>query len=399
MIKKIDSLFLNIIIFSILFFDVQTRIQIISAFLFLVYLVLKNEFKINKKMGLLLIYIFISSIVTILIYEYKFNKMIQQMIVIVIIMLSYWNFFLKYGVIKIWNKYLKMCKLFCLIGIIQWIIYYFFNINIFQKKYFFWGIKNNYILSNGIFCFSSMAGEPGNYAQVVMPAVFYLIEKSLKDKKIKMQDLIFVISYICTFTAISFMGFTLYAFFKVIVLIKNKEIKKIFYGIMSSLIILPIAIKILNTGMIKLKIFETFSFILNLMYVDLNKLNLSTFALFSNLRAAILSKRFIFGNGLGTIQQVYYKYLVNKNYFFYGINSDDGYSMAVRIFTEFGLMGILIISYILIKNYFYDKKYFLLSTINFSIMIGIVSYLIRGGSYYMYGTILFYIFLIFSKKE
>lgn len=399
MIKKIDSLFLNIIIFSVLFFDMRTRIQIISAFLFLVYLIFKNEFKINKKVGLLLMYIFISSIVVIVMYEYKFNKMIQQMTVITIIMLSYWNFFSKYGVVKIWNKYLKMCKLFCLIGIVQWIIYYLFNINIFQRKYFFWGIKNNYILPNGILYFSSMSGEPGNYAQVVMPAVFYLIEKSLKIKKIKMQDLIFVISYICTFTAISFMGFILYAFFKVIVLIKNKEIKKIFYGIMSSLIILPIAIKIFNTGMIKLKIFETFSFILNLMYVDLNKLNLSTFALFSNLRAAILSKRFIFGNGLGTIQQVYYKYLVNENYFFYGINSEDGYSMAVRIFTEFGLMGILIISYTLIKNSFYDKKIFLLSTINFSIMIGIVSYLIRWGSYYTFGAILFYIFLVFSKKE
>ncbi|RGY66163.1 hypothetical protein DXA30_03925 [Fusobacterium ulcerans] len=399
MIKKIDSLFLNIIIFSVLFFDMRTRIQIISAFLFLVYLVLKNEFKINKKVGLLLIYIFISSIIVIVMYEYKFNKMLQQMIAITIIMLSYWTFFLKYEVVKIWNKYLKMCKLFCLIGIIQWIIYYFFNINIFQRKYFFGGIKNNYILQNGILYFSSMSGEPGNYAQVVMPAVFYLIEESLKSKKVKIQDLIFVISYICTFTAIAFMGFILYAFFKIILLIKNKEIKKIFYGVGTLIVMLPAIIKVFNIGMIKIKIFETFNYILNLMYVDLNSVNLSTFALFSNLRAAMLSKHYIFGNGLGTIQQVYYKYLVNENYFFYGINSEDGYSMAVRIFTEFGLIGLSIIGYILIKNFFYDRKNFKLSTINFSAMIGIVSYLIRWGSYYTFGAILFYIFLVFSKKE
>lgn len=399
MIKKIDSLFLNIIIFSVLFFDMRTRIQIISAFLFLVYLVLKNEFKINKKVGLLLIYIFISSIIVIVMYEYKFNKMLQQMIAITIIMLSYWTFFLKYEVVKIWNKYLKMCKLFCLIGIIQWIIYYFFNINIFQRKYFFGGIKNNYILQNGILYFSSMSGEPGNYAQVVMPAVFYLIEESLKSKKVKIQDLIFVISYICTFTAIAFMGFILYAFFKIILLIKNKEIKKKFYGVGTLIVMLPAIIKVFNIGMIKIKIFETFNYILNLMYVDLNSLNLSTFALFSNLRAAMLSKHYIFGNGLGTIQQVYYKYLVNENYFFYGINSEDGYSMAVRIFTEFGLIGLSIIGYILIKNFFYDRKNFKLSTINFSAMIGIVSYLIRWGSYYTFGAILFYIFLVFSKKE
>jgi hypothetical protein len=377
----------------------RTRIQIISAFLFLVYLVLKNEFKINKKVGLLLIYIFISSIIVIVMYEYKFNKMLQQMIAITIIMLSYWTFFLKYEVVKIWNKYLKMCKLFCLIGIIQWIIYYFFNINIFQRKYFFGGIKNNYILQNGILYFSSMSGEPGNYAQVVMPAVFYLIEESLKSKKVKIQDLIFVISYICTFTAIAFMGFILYAFFKIILLIKNKEIKKIFYGVGTLIVMLPAIIKVFNIGMIKIKIFETFNYILNLMYVDLNSVNLSTFALFSNLRAAMLSKHYIFGNGLGTIQQVYYKYLVNENYFFYGINSEDGYSMAVRIFTEFGLIGLSIIGYILIKNFFYDRKNFKLSTINFSAMIGIVSYLIRWGSYYTFGAILFYIFLVFSKKE
>ncbi|EES62848.1 hypothetical protein [Fusobacterium varium] len=397
--KKIDSLFINLIIFSVLFFDIRTRIQIISAFLFLVYLVLKNEFKINKKVCLLLIYIFISSIVAIVMYEYKFNKMIQQMIVITIITVSYWMFFSKYGVIKIWNKYLKMCKLFCLIGIVQWVVYYLFNINIFQRKYFFWGIENNYGLLKGILQFSSMSGEPGNYAQVIMPAVFYLIEESLKVKKIKIQDLIFIISYICTFTAIAFMGFILYVFFKVIVLIKNKEIKKIFYGIGASMIMLPIFIKIFNIGMIKIKIFETSNYILNLMNINLNKVNLSTFALFSNLKAAILSRHFIFGNGLGTIQQVYYKYLVNENYFFYGINSEDGYSMAVRIFTEFGLIGLLIIGYILIKNLFYDRKNFLLSTINFSATIGIISYLIRWGSYYTFGAILFYIFLIFSKKE
>ncbi|MCI6033955.1 hypothetical protein [Fusobacterium varium] len=165
------------------------------------------------------------------------------------------------------------------------------------------------------------------------------------------------------------------------------------------MVMLPTIIKVFNIGMIKIKIFETFNYIFNLMHIDLNKVNLSTFALFSNFRAAILSKHLIFGNGLGTIQQVYYKYLVNKNYYAYGLNSEEGYSMTVRIFTEFGLIGLSIIGYILIKNFFYDRKNFELSTINFSIVIGIILYLIRGGSYYMYGSILFYIFLIFSKKE
>ncbi len=396
---NINSFFINLIIFSVLFFDMQTRIQIILAFLFLIYLILKNEFKINKKVGLFLLYILLSSIATIITYEYKFDKMIQQIIVISIIMASYWMFFSKYGVVKIWNKYLHICKIFCFIGWAQWFIYYLFNINIFQRKYFFWGMEANYILTNKVLAFSSISGEPGYYAQVVIPAVFYLIEKSLKIKKIKIQDLIFIISYICTFTAIAFMGFILYTFFKIILLIKNKEIKKIFYGVGVSMVMLPAIIKVFNIGMIKIKIFETFNYIFNLMHIDLNKVNLSTFALFSNLRAAILSKHLIFGNGLGTIQQVYYKYLANKNYYAYGLNSEDGYSMAVRIFTEFGLIGLSIIGYILIKNFFYDRKNFELSTINFSIVIGIISYLIRGGSYYMYGSILFYIFLIFSKKE
>ena len=73
--------------------------------------------------------------------------------------------------------------------------------------------------------------------------------------------------------------------------------------------------------------------------------------------------------------------------------------MLLRLTTECGLLGSITLILIILKNIYLKKKNYIYNSINFCSLIGILSYLVRGGSYFMQGTLIFYMFLIFSRKN
>lgn len=399
--KKIDNIFLNIIIFSILLFDTTIRLQIMISFLYLIYLFLYKKIILKRKIVIFFIIVIIISIFNILKNEYNFPKMVQQMTVVLMLLLSYYNFFLNYNLKVIWNKYIKMCQLFAIIGILQILIYYIFSFNIcnFILKFLGYYNENNYCITENILMCSSLSGEPGMYAQVIMPATFFCLENIIKNKKIKLKEFILLSSYFLSYVAIAYLGVILYFFMKILISIINKEVVKIFFIFLFSLILLYIFINFFKFEMIKQKFYETFITLFNVLEKDLHKVNLSTFALISNLKACILSKNYYVGNGIGTIEQVYYRFFKNLNYYAYGLNATDGYSLLLRLTTECGLLGSITLILIILKNIYLKKKNYIYNSINFCSLIGILSYLVRGGSYFMQGTLIFYMFLIFSKKN
>lgn len=391
---------LNLVLFSIYFFDVITRLQFIMSIILLIYILgKKGKIYISKKGLLMYIFFNIYSIIVLTKNDYSYVKMLQQSITCGVIILSYFNLFKYYSIEKIWGNYLKVGVIFSYLAIFQGIIYYLLKINIFIKPYNIWGIDRSYLLSKNLIQVTSLSGEPGMFAQVLLPVVIFTLEKILKKKKLNLNDIIVLIAYLWTFTAIAFFSIGIYIVLKLIILIKNKQVGSIFKFIIISFIIVGMVLNKIKTEMLERKIMESFNAILNLNRIDYQKLNLSSFALFSNIKAAINSNNYILGNGLGSIKEVYYKYFHLTEHFAYGLNSEDGYSLAVRIFSEFGIIGIMVIGYIIIKNIKNSSKYWKLSTINLSVTIGIISYLIRGGSYFMQGIILFFLFLNVSNLE
>lgn len=399
--KKLGIIFLNTIIFSTLLFDITIRSQILIAFLYLIYLCLCKKVILKKNVLIFSTILIMGSILNILRNGYTFSKMIEQVGVVFIILLAYYNFFLNYDIKIIWNKYLKICYLFAIIGIFQILIYYFFSFNIcnFILKFLGYYNENNYYITKNILMCSSLSGEPGMYAQVIMPATFFSLENIFKNKKISIREFIILSSYFLSYVAIAYFGLILYFFIKLLIAIVNKEKKKLFYIFLLALFSFCIFINYFQMQMIKQKISETFLTLFNVLEYDLHRVNLSTFALMSNLRACILSNNYYLGNGIGTIEQVYYRFFENLNYYAYGLNATDGYSLGVRILSEFGLIGIITILFIISKNKVLKKKNYIYNTINLCSLIGVLSYLIRGGSYFMHGTLMFYMFLIFSKKN
>ena len=293
--KKIDNIFLNIIIFSILLFDTTIRLQIMISFLYLIYLFLYKKIILKRKIVIFFIIVIIISIFNILKNEYNFPKMVQQMTVVLMLLLSYYNFFLNYNLKVIWNKYIKMCQLFAIIGILQILIYYIFSFNIcnFILKFLGYYNENNYCITENILMCSSLSGEPGMYAQVIMPATFFCLENIIKNKKIKLKEFILLSSYFLSYVAIAYLGVILYFFMKILISIINKEGVKIFFIFLFSLILLYIFINFFKFEMIKQKFYETFITLFNVLEKDLHKVNLSTFALISNFESMYFIKKLL----------------------------------------------------------------------------------------------------------
>ena len=177
---------LGLVFFTVYLFDVVTRLQFIVSIVLIIFIYLqRRKIWINKKSLLIYFILNIYSLIILTKNGYGYEKMIQQSVVCGIMILSYFNLFKYYSIEKLWKGYMKMGIIFSYLGILQGIIYYIFKINIFIKPYNIWGISNNYSLSANLLQVSSMAGEPGMFAQVLLPAVIFTLEKIFYQKKMK----------------------------------------------------------------------------------------------------------------------------------------------------------------------------------------------------------------------
>lgn len=143
---------------------------------------------------------------------------------------------------------------------------------------------------------------------------------------------------------------------------------------------------------------------------DINELNTSSFALYSNyvIAKASFSEKPLTGTGLGTHEANYKKYF--SRYFDqdfvvrYGIfNTADANSMFVRLMSETGLLGLSLFFTFLLKNFVGKKGYKNpelrdYTLINQSIFIWFIIRLVRTGNYFGNGFFLFFFMYYFCNK-
>ena len=98
-----------------------------------------------------------------------------------------------------------------------------------------------------------------------------------------------------------------------------------------------------------------------------------------------------FSNSLSTEQNYYSTY--KSNFSGYGQNAQDGYSLVIRIFSEFGIIGVFFLFLFIIRNLNITNP------INISVLFLIGQLLIRGGHYTLYGTIFFFFLYYYTSKR
>ena len=95
--------------------------------------------------------------------------------------------------------------------------------------------------------------------------------------------------------------------------------------------------------------------------------------------------------GLGT-HEINYEMEYQSNFFQYGLNQTDAYSLFTRLYSEFGVIGIFLVIYLLFKYRNTNNP------INIAILIVFISYFIRGGHYFIYGVV-FYAYLFYYTSS
>ena len=136
------------------------------------------------------------------------------------------------------------------------------------------------------------------------------------------------------------------------------------------------------------KITQTLSMVEYAEPEDFEHLNTSSYVILTNYWIAFNAPCRILGTGLGTHAQNYER-MYKSDFGGYGLNKDDAYSMFARLYSEFGVLGLCLYAFFLIRYYNKDN------IISLCLIVFFISYLIKGGHYMLYGTAFFHIVYYF----
>ena len=125
--------------------------------------------------------------------------------------------------------------------------------------------------------------------------------------------------------------------------------------------------------------------------------NASTAVLQSQLYSAWNAPSRWIGTGLGTNSQSFqnaFRSFFSRadHYSFLDLNADDAYSLGIRIFSEMGIIGLLLYLWFVIRHF--NKQNYL----NICALSILVAYFFRGGSYFSNGVIFFHFLYYYSSK-
>lgn len=390
-----------IVVFGIF---LNTTLELLAAFIsFFILLIANGRIYKSKLIFFLLTGIAISLISTKLV-DYNFSKPFQQISVVSLYILLYEQFFF-YNEKKLkplFSKYIWAVYVICIIGLIQEIIYIGTggtNVMSLLPDY-----HATHLIGGKLLRISSILSEGGWLGTSLLPSIVYLFYYNDFFKILGRRR--WIILFTSLFTVSPFVYASIAIIFASKIGGKYKILKKI--SIMVMIILCGIFLNSLVNSKnvhddkspingIAMRINDTWNSINNINEKDINMIldyssddNISTKVLISNLYVAIHAPSRIIGTGIGTNAQNYQKVLGVKSD--EELNMDDGYSLFNRIFSEFGIIGIVL--YVFFVFHFFRKR----NSINICFLIMICGIFIRGGSYIMYGTVFIHFMYCYSDK-
>jgi hypothetical protein len=360
-------------------------------------IIFKKDFKIgfSKYLILGLAFVLVVSLINESINNYEISKTIQQFLLLIVFLSAYTVIFkfLKNNLLNLFDIYLKFAFYISLMGLLQFFIYFLAGINI-----FYFASKSTSQFYPGIIRVSSIISEPAYLGGIIIPALVYFMfsKKETSSNFKKYHFIVILLALISTFSSASYLVLIIAALYKIFYR------KSLIFIIISILLIGFYTSLIINSGKlgnaraINNKLTDTFentySGLINPEIKYFETLNSSSYALLTNLHIALNSPSRLLGTGLGTHEQNYYS-LYTSRILEYGQNAQDGYSLAIRIYSELGLVGIIFLFIFLIKNF--NNK----NPINIASFFLILQLILRGGHYTLYGTIFFFFLYFYSSKS
>lgn len=321
----------------------------------------------------------ITSLFSILFLQLSYSGFLKQIFPIVIIFSV--NFFIvtAYDWRKVFRLYVKFAWLSAIFGIIQMIASY--------------GGINLLIKQAGRL--DSIAYEPSHYAAILVPALVFTF---FHFKHYRLYFFTMLTALILTYNLTGYLAFLL--------VISIAYVNPLYIMISIPLLYYLVFHVLVNFNEnFNMRIIETQAVFRG----DVNVLNTTvdangtTVSLYSNLMVAEenLIKGNPIGSGLGGHEEMYYRYFQNSSFrynWLYGLNAPSGHSLTIRIFSEFGIMGLIVyVSTLARKIVLLDNGIY--RSISLACLSHFVCKSFKLGGYIDYGTPFFLAMLFINFRH
>ena len=322
---------------------------------------------------------------------------------IVSIYFFYSLLYLKNFNVKLYFKiYCKLCLIVSFIGLAQ-VISFLINFKYgFDYTWIFnkWGFIKGGIVGIRV---NSILAEPSQLGIVLSPALFVSVRNLIRRKTLyfkRWQSLLIVFIVILTTSTIAYFGLLL------VILINTKSFKLryILIGLIISVFGFFLAYR--NVNEFKLRVDAAKGLWIEENF-DIANTNNSSFVLYNNLHIAKqnLLRHPLFGTGLGSHEFAFKNFSLTKkllNYRF-EFNVKDGNSLLIRLCTETGLIGVILIILFCVRNLIIEKekneKFEIKYVISNAIFILIVLSLLRQGNYMLNGLPLMFLMYFYNNHQ
>lgn len=384
---------------------------------YIIYFILRyRNIYFPKPIFLFLSIIVLISLVTIFISQFSYVLLLKNILGITASVLAY--YFLirenEFDLTALFKIYFNIAFIVACIGILQ-IIFYVIGLKIGYEYSSFllkWRLDEAQL---GIVRLNSITSEPSHFAIIFAPAIYVVINSLFSKIKVFTipfyKKVILVIAYILTFSSLAYISLVLSL---VLVLIKQRYFSpahKTFY--ISILFLIPF-LGIIITGILHIPEFQR-RFIETKQVItgekDIEDVNLSTLTLYSKYVVAreTFKKSPIFGTGLGTYEQDFARHaqkilpqdIVLRKF---GLNRKDAGSLFLRLITETGLFGLIIVVIFLFKNVVYsrckgDRELDSLMILNNAMIVFLILRFVRMGHYFVCGFFFFLLLFYYSHTQ
>jgi len=335
---------------------------------------------------------------------YDTGKFFQQYLLLFTFVFCYYQIFryCQMPITEWFYKYLSLVYILSIIGIIQFII-----ISVTQVDIFPYTLDGMVTQNSGRL--HVMLTEPGGFTAFSIPAVAYVFFNHEFMKRQRIKFLIILIAFLLTFTTSMVLALVIIVFLKFYSYFKYLRFGIILCSILgvfwclNNRTVLSSSEYFVNPQLraVQEKITQTLSVVENAEPEDFELLTASSYAILTNYWVAFNAPCRLLGTGLGTHAQNYER-MYKSGFSGYGLNKDDAYSMFARLYSEFGILGLCLYAFFLVR--YYNKN----NIISLCLIVFFISYLIKGGNYTLYGTAFFHIVYyfisphkisLFEKKE
>ncbi len=312
-----------------------------------------------------------------------------------------WRHF-EYDVERLFTIYLKGAYVISIIGLLLFIDSFLGNNLLhFLQSFIYIDIVD---ASFGI-RLASLLGEPTYFANIVLPAGVVAMMRLVVKKNVgiginymtKRKAVVFTISLLLTYSAIAFLGLLLGG---ILLLLRHGAIR---YAIVIPLILVIARIIIFQVPELE----ERYQGVLSVSSekTQTGEFHGSSFILFNHayITWMNLNENPLFGTGLGTHFLATDKFSLGNEgveYHYRTQNAQDASSMLLRILSELGIFGGILVFIFLRRNFIPrvpdDPVLWLIST---AIFVTIVMQLLRQGNYILNGFPFFVLGFVFTRHE